>query len=80
MKKPASLARRISRVSAERMAAQPIEITEIVEGAKCTAAYIAKKRVDLGKRHPRYSQCLFESAVVRPCRLEHDPLGEARKR
>ncbi|MDQ6703357.1 MAG: hypothetical protein M3Z96_09790 [Pseudomonadota bacterium] len=32
MKKPASLAR----------SAKPIEITEIVEGAQCTAAYIAQ--------------------------------------
>lgn len=42
MKKPASLARRLGRVSAEGMAAEPIEITEIVDGAKCTAAYIAQ--------------------------------------
>jgi hypothetical protein len=41
MKKPASLARRLSRVSTEEKAAKPIEITEIVEGAHCTA-YIAQ--------------------------------------
>jgi hypothetical protein len=42
MKKPASLARRLSRVSAEEKAAKPIEITDIIEGAQCTAAYIAQ--------------------------------------
>ena len=40
MKKPASLARRLSRVSTGERAAKPIEITQIVEGAQCTAAYI----------------------------------------
>ncbi len=42
MQKPASLARRLSRVSTEKKIAKPIEITEIVEGAQCTAAYIAQ--------------------------------------
>jgi hypothetical protein len=42
MKKPASLARRLSRVSTGERAAKPIEITQIVEGAQCTAAYIAQ--------------------------------------
>jgi hypothetical protein len=42
MKNPASLARRLSRVSTEKKTAQPIEIMEIVEGAQCTAAYIAQ--------------------------------------
>ena len=42
MKKPASLARRLGHVSAEGNAAKPIEITEIVEGAQSTAAYIAQ--------------------------------------
>jgi hypothetical protein len=32
----------LSRVSTEEKAAKPIEITEIVEGAHCTAAYIAQ--------------------------------------
>jgi hypothetical protein len=35
-------ASRIKRVSAEEKTAKPIEITEIVEGAQCTAAYIAQ--------------------------------------
>jgi hypothetical protein len=42
MKKPASLARRLSRVSGEQEAPNPIEITEIIEGAQSTAAYIAQ--------------------------------------
>jgi hypothetical protein len=42
MKKPASLAHRLSRVSTGEKAAKPIEITEIVEGAHRTAAYIAE--------------------------------------
>jgi hypothetical protein len=42
MKKVASLARRLSRVSAAEKAAKPIEITDIIEGAQCTAAYIAQ--------------------------------------
>jgi hypothetical protein len=42
MKKPASLARRLSRVSTEARTARPFEITQIVEGAQCTAAYIAQ--------------------------------------
>ena len=42
MQKPASLARRLSRVSTGEITAKPIEITEIVEGAQCTAAYIAQ--------------------------------------
>jgi len=41
MKKPASLARRLSRVSTGEKTAKP-EITDIVEGAQCTAAYIAQ--------------------------------------
>lgn len=44
MQKPASLARRLSRVSMEEKTAKPIEITEIVEGAHCTAAYIENLR------------------------------------
>jgi hypothetical protein len=35
-------ASRIKRVSAEEKTAKPIEITETVEGAQCTAAYIAQ--------------------------------------
>ncbi len=42
MKKPASLARRLSRISGEQKAPKPIEITEIIEGAQSTAAYIAQ--------------------------------------
>jgi hypothetical protein len=42
MKEPASLARRLSRVSKAEKTAKPIEITEIVEGAHGTAAYIAQ--------------------------------------
>jgi len=42
MQKPASLARRLSRVSREEKTAKPIEITKIVDGAQCTAAYIAQ--------------------------------------
>jgi hypothetical protein len=42
MQKPASLARRLSRASSGEKTAKPVEITEIVEGAQCTAAYIAQ--------------------------------------
>jgi hypothetical protein len=42
MKKPASLARRLSRVSGEQKAAKPIEIKEIIDGTQGTAAYIAQ--------------------------------------
>jgi hypothetical protein len=42
MKKPASLARKLSRVSTAEKTAKPIKITQIVEGAQCTAAYIAQ--------------------------------------
>lgn len=42
MEKPASLARRLSRVSTKENTVKPVEITEIVEGAHCTAAYIAQ--------------------------------------
>ena len=42
MKKPASLARRLSRVSRGEQTAKPLEIREIVEGTQCTAAYIAQ--------------------------------------
>jgi len=42
MRKPASLARRLSRVSTEEKTAKAIEITEIVKGPQCTAAYIAQ--------------------------------------
>jgi hypothetical protein len=38
----ASLARRLSRFSAEEKTAKPIEITDIIEGTQCTAAYIAQ--------------------------------------
>jgi hypothetical protein len=40
MKKPASLARRLSRVSGEQKAAKPIEIKEIIDGTQGTAAYM----------------------------------------
>jgi len=42
MKKPASLARRLSGVSTEEKTAKPIEIMEIVEDTQCTPAYIAQ--------------------------------------
>jgi hypothetical protein len=42
MKKPASLARRLSHVSAKEKTMKPIEIAEIVDGAQGTAAYIAQ--------------------------------------
>jgi hypothetical protein len=47
MKKPDSIARRLSHVSREERATKPIEITEIVEGAQCTAAYIAQMTGEL---------------------------------
>lgn len=42
MQKPASVARRLSRTSSSEKTAKPIEITKIVEGTQCTAAYIAQ--------------------------------------
>jgi hypothetical protein len=42
MKKPASLACRLSRVTAHEKTAEPIEIREVVEGPHPTAAYIAE--------------------------------------
>jgi len=42
MQKPASVARRLSRASSGAETAKPVEITEIVEGTQCTAAYIAQ--------------------------------------
>ncbi len=47
MQKPRTLVRKLSNVSAERKASKPIEITEIVAGAKCTAAYIAQMTGEL---------------------------------
>ena len=47
MKKPDSLARKLSHASGQERAAKPIEITEIVEGAHCTAAYIAQMTGEL---------------------------------
>src|ERR1019366_6783120 len=47
MKKPESIARRLSHVSGNETSAKPIGITEIVEGAQCTAAYIAKMTGEL---------------------------------
>jgi hypothetical protein len=47
MKKPDSLARRLGQVSGKERAAKPVEITEIVEGAHCTAAYIAQMTGEL---------------------------------
>ena len=42
MKNPTSLARRLSGVSTAEKTAKPIEITEIIEEAHCTAAYVAQ--------------------------------------
>jgi hypothetical protein len=42
MKNPASLARRLSRVSTHEKTAKPVEIAEFVGGAHGTAAYIAQ--------------------------------------
>ena len=42
MNKPDALARRLSQLSAAKKNSNPVEISEIVEGAHCTAAYIAQ--------------------------------------
>lgn len=47
MKKPKSLAHSLSPISGEPRSAKSIEITEIVEGAQCTAAYIAQMTGEL---------------------------------
>lgn len=47
MTKPKSLARRLSQASGEDRATKAVEITEIIEGAKCTAAYIAQMTGEL---------------------------------
>lgn len=46
MKKPESLARRLSRVSTQEKA-DPVEITNIIDGAQSTAAYIAQMTGEL---------------------------------
>jgi hypothetical protein len=42
MQNTANLARRMSRSSRQSNITKPVEITEIVDGARCTAAYIAE--------------------------------------
>lgn len=42
MQNTANLARRMSRRSRQADISKPVEITEIVEGPHCTAAYIAE--------------------------------------
>jgi hypothetical protein len=47
MKKPSSIARRLSQASGPEKSVQSIEITDIVDGAQCTAAYIAQMTGEL---------------------------------
>lgn len=47
MTKPKSLARRLSQESGAARATKAVEITDIVESAKCTAAYIAQMTGEL---------------------------------
>jgi hypothetical protein len=47
MNKPDALARRLSQLSAAKKNSNPVEISEIVEGAHCTAAYIAQMTGEL---------------------------------
>jgi hypothetical protein len=47
MNKPDTLARRLSQLSAAKKNSNPVEISEIVEGAHCTAAYIAQMTGEL---------------------------------
>ena len=42
MQNTANLARRMSRSSRQSNISKPVEITEIVNGPRCTAAYIAE--------------------------------------
>jgi hypothetical protein len=68
MKKPESLGGRLSIVSAKKKATKPIEITEIVEGAQCTAAYIAQLTGELaalanGARFANLAQLLARAQL-----------------
>ena len=47
MNKPDALARRLSQLSAAKKNSNPVEISEIVKGALCTAAYIAQMTGEL---------------------------------
>ncbi len=47
MNKPDALARRLSQLSAAKKNSNPVEISEIVEGAHCTATYIAQMTGEL---------------------------------
>jgi hypothetical protein len=47
MNKPEALARRLSQLSPPKKIRTPVEISEIVEGAHCTAAYIAQMTGEL---------------------------------
>ena len=47
MNKPDALARRLSQLSAAKKNSNPVEISEIVEGPHCTAAYIAQMTGEL---------------------------------
>lgn len=47
MNKPEALARRLSQLSSDKTSPKPVEITEIVDGAQGTAAYIAQMTGEL---------------------------------
>jgi hypothetical protein len=47
MNKPEALARGLSQLSASKKNSKPVEISEIVEDAQCTAAYIAQMTGEL---------------------------------
>ena len=68
MQDTANLARRMSRRSRQANIAKPVEITEIVEGPRCTAAYIAELSGELaalvsGARFSNLAQLLAKAQL-----------------
>ncbi len=68
MQNTANLARRMSRRSGQANTAKPVEITEIVDGPRCTAAYIAELSGELaalasGARFSNLAQLLARAQL-----------------
>lgn len=68
MKKPASLACKLGHIPGQRKIAKHVEITEVIEGPQCTAAYIAELSGELaalasGARFPNLAQLLSRAQL-----------------
>jgi len=68
MQETESLARRLSRRQRETSITKPVEITQIVEGPQCTAAYIAELSGELaalasGARFSNLAQLLARAQL-----------------